>query len=435
MVIRISKTSLLSFSLLLVLLTSSDVLAASGLDHAEGISDDSILCKCLRRWKSQGKGGGKGKSINSQKSENSDCAFEPKPDSNLPFTFSTDYKPSQIGSLVFAMLYFSTSLLLFINVYSWRDWWAHCLPIGSLVSTAGYIIRGFVLRGNPGSLPAYISQDLFIVLAPAAFLAFNYASFGRIATAIAGFYGTEKKNVNLTLINPKRMGVYFVCSDVATFLIQAWVEKIEEENIPLGNDKVQSRRFLRVWCRLALHWRSISSFSFFWTLKQIWWCNANLSESQRHWSEDLSLWWESLCLRAETSSFQTRAFWPDTFPFQLRSKTGIIAQFVSYVIFLFLVIRCHHLCKSIHATSQTSLGVSFASCIGLFLLLALSWTPKSSFNDDTNWDSHTNRAPKLNFLCPFPLIRPESPSHRSTRPSWFSTSPHFGSSLDQPIGL
>lgn len=63
-------------------------------------------------------------------------------------------------------------------------------------------------------------MDLFIVLSPACYLAFNYILFGRLAATISSQTNLSRRNENLTLIPARLMGRIFILSDVATFFIQ-----------------------------------------------------------------------------------------------------------------------------------------------------------------------------------------------------------------------
>ena len=62
------------------------------------------------------------------------------------------------------------------------------------------------------SLGYFIAMDSFIVLPPAAFLAVNYITYGRL---IRSCVGREH-----SFLRPERVGRTFVLSDTLTFLIQ-----------------------------------------------------------------------------------------------------------------------------------------------------------------------------------------------------------------------
>lgn len=64
----------------------------------------------------------------------------------------------------------------------------------------------------PNSLPIFMVQQLFIILPPAAYLAFNYILYGRfIVNCVDRCH---------SWINPEKVAKYFVISDITTFIIQ-----------------------------------------------------------------------------------------------------------------------------------------------------------------------------------------------------------------------
>ena len=76
----------------------------------------------------------------------------------------------------------------------------------------GFVTR-IILDSNPNSTGLFAIEQLFIIITPAAYLAFNYILYGRfIVTCVDPKY---------SLIRPNRVALLFVCSDVITFLVQA----------------------------------------------------------------------------------------------------------------------------------------------------------------------------------------------------------------------
>lgn len=112
---------------------------------------------------------------------------------------------------------------LFMN----KAWWGLCLPIASTCEfsppTSKHVLTvktvmsvGFFMRipmaMNPDSLPIFMVQQLFTLLPPAAYLAFNYILYGRfIVNCVDRRY---------SWIKPEKVARYFVISDITTFLIQ-----------------------------------------------------------------------------------------------------------------------------------------------------------------------------------------------------------------------
>ena len=76
----------------------------------------------------------------------------------------------------------------------------------------GFFMR-IAVATYPNSLPIFMVQQLFIILPPAAYLAFNYILYGRFIVNCV-----DRRH---SWINPEKVAKYFVISDITTFLIQA----------------------------------------------------------------------------------------------------------------------------------------------------------------------------------------------------------------------
>ncbi|MCO5611847.1 hypothetical protein L7F22_066106 [Adiantum nelumboides] len=81
-------------------------------------------------------------------------------------------------------------------------------------------------------------MDLFIVLSPAAYVAFAYATFGHFAEAATNHTNARAKGKNLTLIPARKFATTFVISDVITFLIQAGGGglQVKQDSAKIGAD-------------------------------------------------------------------------------------------------------------------------------------------------------------------------------------------------------
>ena len=64
---------------------------------------------------------------------------------------------------------------------------------------------------NPDSIGLFAIEGLFIICTPAAFLAFNYITYGRLIS----YVGAEH-----SIVKPQKVAKAFVFSDISTFLIQ-----------------------------------------------------------------------------------------------------------------------------------------------------------------------------------------------------------------------
>ena len=82
----------------------------------------------------------------------------------------------------------------------------------------GFTLR-YVSKFKPDSLALFATEQLFIVCAPAAFLAFNYIVYGRLISHI----GAEH-----SILKPQKVATIFVISDVSTFLMQVRINVLNE---------------------------------------------------------------------------------------------------------------------------------------------------------------------------------------------------------------
>ncbi|OAX39962.1 RTA1-domain-containing protein [Rhizopogon vinicolor AM-OR11-026] len=121
------------------------------------------------------------------------------------------YDPSKVAAGVAGGLYFIASLCLFTRLFMNRAWWGLCLPIASTFMSIGFFMR-IPVSIYPNSLPIFMVQQLFIILPPAAYLAFNYILYGHFIVNCVDRHHSW--------IKPERVAKYFVISDITTFLIQ-----------------------------------------------------------------------------------------------------------------------------------------------------------------------------------------------------------------------
>jgi hypothetical protein len=154
----------------------------------------------------------------------------------------SNYVPNLAGNITFGILYTILSFAFYFHVFftgKKSDKWGLVLPIGSSFEALGFWIR-VALRTNQTSQPLYIVMYLFVVLSPAAFLAFNYILFGRFAAALEGQKPSNvKAKSRYSFLPPSKVKLLFVTSDVITFLIQASGGSLQTSHtystIQLGN--------------------------------------------------------------------------------------------------------------------------------------------------------------------------------------------------------
>ncbi|KAG6830041.1 hypothetical protein H0H92_002459 [Tricholoma furcatifolium] len=116
--------------------------------------------------------------------------------------------PLNIIALVLILLIAASQTLL---TRKWGPKWMLSLVIGEYCFAFGFILRFGVHVNNTVAL--YAIENLFIILAPCAFIAADYVLLGRLARHLEA----ERH----LLVNPQKITKYFVTSDVVTFLIQA----------------------------------------------------------------------------------------------------------------------------------------------------------------------------------------------------------------------
>ena len=152
------------------------------------------------------------------------CATAVRAEVALAADSLLDYVPDLAGNIVFAILYTLLSAVFFWHVFLTGpklDKWALVLPIGSTFEALGFWLR-IPMRTSQASQGLYIAMYLFVVLSPAAFLAFNYILFGRFTAALEGSKPSQVRNRSrYSFLPPRMVKRIFVTSDVVTFLIQA----------------------------------------------------------------------------------------------------------------------------------------------------------------------------------------------------------------------
>ncbi|KAJ9477885.1 Protein RTA1 [Pseudozyma hubeiensis] len=157
------------------------------------------------------------------------------------------YEPSTGGNYAVGGVYALLAAVTFWHVLRRKERWSLCLPIGCLCSAIGFFVRPSMDPYN-FSLALYVVQSMFVVISPAAFLAFNYLLYGRMILAVDKDFGSsvieslELEGQTLTMgqkltmmhkaggrkteksrfsfIPPRIVARVFVWSDVITFLVQ-----------------------------------------------------------------------------------------------------------------------------------------------------------------------------------------------------------------------
>ncbi|KAG0702973.1 RTA1 like protein-domain-containing protein [Suillus ampliporus] len=168
------------------------------------------------------------------------------------------YNPSKVAAGVAGGLYFIASICLFTRLFMNKAWWGLCLPIASTFMSIGFFVR-IPMGMYPNSLPIFMVQQLFILLSPAAYLAFNYILYGRfIVTCV------DRRH---SWMRPEKVARYFVISDITTFLIQGGGGGLQTSknttsdklgaDILLAGLVIQTLSFALFMLLVAHAWRSI----------------------------------------------------------------------------------------------------------------------------------------------------------------------------------
>ncbi|KAN0065284.1 hypothetical protein ACQY0O_001119 [Thecaphora frezii] len=158
------------------------------------------------------------------------------------YTGPLKYDPNTPANVIVGVVYTLLSGLFFFYVWRHRAWWALCLPIGAACSAIGFYIR-LAMDPNNVTTAIYAIMMMFVVISPAAFLAFHYLLYGRWIAAVDPDFGTrtqhddgfqekrERKAAKrrgallekseYSLMPPRLVGRFFIWSDITTFIVQA----------------------------------------------------------------------------------------------------------------------------------------------------------------------------------------------------------------------
>lgn len=121
------------------------------------------------------------------------------------------YRPNRTLAILAAVVYAGIFGALLFKAIRSKMWWGLSLPIGALLEGMGFGLR-YLSKSNPDSVGLFAIEELLIICAPALFLAFNYVTYGRLIS----YAGAQH-----SIVNPRRVAIIFVASDVFTFLLQA----------------------------------------------------------------------------------------------------------------------------------------------------------------------------------------------------------------------
>ncbi|KAH6879863.1 RTA1 like protein-domain-containing protein [Thelonectria olida] len=123
------------------------------------------------------------------------------------------YDPTIAGGVIFALLFLSTTLLHFWQLFRERCWFMIPLAVGGIFEIIGYAARSKSGDESPNwTLGPYIMQAILLLVAPALFAATIYMELGRIVIMVDG--------EGHVLVPKKWMTKIFVTGDVLSFILQ-----------------------------------------------------------------------------------------------------------------------------------------------------------------------------------------------------------------------
>ena len=109
-----------------------------------------------------------------------------------------------LGVVLFVLALIAHAYLLFRH----RTWYFSTVFIGTIMEIVGYIFRILSSQDNPYSVPWFVVQYFFIVVAPVMFSAAIYA----VVSVLINSYGREYAPMPPKVV----LGVFITCDVVAT---------------------------------------------------------------------------------------------------------------------------------------------------------------------------------------------------------------------------
>lgn len=122
------------------------------------------------------------------------------------------YTPSAVAAIIFAAIFFLSSIIHAWRIIRSRSWYFSAIVIGGLMEGVGYIGR-LMSHSDPKALHPYIIQTLLLLVAPALFAAAIYVVLGRIIRMLHAEH--------FSLIRIHWLTKFFVLGDVISFLLQS----------------------------------------------------------------------------------------------------------------------------------------------------------------------------------------------------------------------
>ncbi|KZT21567.1 hypothetical protein NEOLEDRAFT_741179 [Neolentinus lepideus HHB14362 ss-1] len=123
---------------------------------------------------------------------------------------------------VAGILYLISGIMLLNRLRTYRDRWGLCLPVGVLSMSVCFWLRLVdTIKSQENSIAMYTLQYLFVICAPAAFLAFTHILYVCVIMS--------------SVIRHERVARIFVISDISTFLFKIRRSQLIAQLFPLEN--------------------------------------------------------------------------------------------------------------------------------------------------------------------------------------------------------
>ncbi|KAL8671608.1 MAG: hypothetical protein Q9168_003898 [Polycauliona sp. 1 TL-2023] len=151
------------------------------------------------------------------------------------------YTPSIAASAVTIIVFTVLTGLHTYRMIKTKLWFCIPFTLGGIFELIGYIGRA-ASHSSPSSLGPYITQSLFILVAPALFAASIYMTLGRLIRALHA--------ESLSPIRVSWLTKIFVCGDIFTFFVQGGGGGImashDSEKVKLGQNIILGGLFLQI---------------------------------------------------------------------------------------------------------------------------------------------------------------------------------------------
>ncbi|CCU97826.1 unnamed protein product [Malassezia sympodialis ATCC 42132] len=120
------------------------------------------------------------------------------------------YVPNMAANIIMLVVFALSTIVHFLQVVRYRQWWLLLLPVGTLAEVGGYIPR---LKGHyhPTLRDPYVATMCLLIITPCLFAAVHFTVLGRMCTLFPRKY---------TLVRPVLVMPFFVTVDVASLVIQ-----------------------------------------------------------------------------------------------------------------------------------------------------------------------------------------------------------------------